>query len=149
MKIALVCTHGGHLTEILQLMDAFRDYEIFIATNHSSREDEVRRIANTYFTDNFGYSPWRIFKGFFWAFRILSHEKPKVIVSMGAEIAVPFFLLAKLFGIRTLFIESWCRVNNLSLTGKLVYPITDEFWVQWPQLLETCGSKAKYKGAIV
>lgn len=149
MKIGLVCTHGGHLTEILQLMDAFRDDEIFIATNHSSREDEVRRIANAYFTENFGYSPWRLFKGIFWAFRILSHEKPKVIVSMGAEIAVPFFFLAKLFGIRTLFIESWCRVNNLSLTGRLVYPITDEFWVQWPQLLEACGSKAKYKGAIV
>jgi len=32
------------------------------------------------------------------------------------------------------FIESFCRVQSLSLSGLLLYPIVDQFVVQWPQL---------------
>jgi UDP-N-acetylglucosamine:LPS N-acetylglucosamine transferase len=84
-----------------------------------------------------------------WAARILLRERPDVLISLGAEIAIPFFYLAKLFNIKTLFIESWCRISTLSKTGKLLYPIADEFWVQWPQLLSVAGPKAHYKGAVV
>jgi beta-1,4-N-acetylglucosaminyltransferase len=149
MKIGLVCSHGGHFTETLQILDAFQDHQIFFATYHSSRQEDVRRIAPAYFTDNIGVSVWRMFKASFWALGILLRERPQVLVSLGAEIALPFFYLAKLLGIKTIFIESWCRVENLSLTGKLVYPIVDEFWVQWPQLLEVCGPKAHYNGAVI
>jgi hypothetical protein len=33
------------------------------------------------------------------------------------------------------FIESFCRVQSLSLSGLLLYPLVDEFVVQWPQLV--------------
>lgn len=150
MKVCLVCSHGGHFTETLQIMQAFAGHEFFFATYHSSREADVLALApGSYFTDNIGMSVWRMLKAFPWALRILLKEKPQVVVSLGAEIAVPFFYCAKLLGIRTLFIESWCRVENLSLTGKLVYPIADAFWVQWPQLLKVCGRKAKFKGSVI
>lgn len=149
MKVCLVCSQGGHLTETLQILDGFRGHEIFFATYHSAREQEIRQITLAYFTDNIGTSIFRMLKAFFWAYGILRRERPQVIVSLGAEIALPFFYLGKLFGIRTIFIESWCRVNNLSLTGKLVYPIAEVFWVQWPQLLKVCGGKAQYKGQVI
>ena len=41
---------------------------------------------------------------------------------------------------KIVFVESWCRVNNLSLTGRLVRPIAHEFFVQWPSLLSSCPS---------
>lgn len=149
MKIGLVCSHGGHYTETLQLLEAFQGHRFFFATYHSPREDEVRRLAPSYFTDNIGASPWRMFTACFWALGVLRRERPDVLVSLGAEIALPFFYLAKLMGIKTIFIESWCRVENLSLTGRLVYPLVDEFWVQWPQLLKVCGPKARCNGAVV
>jgi len=149
MKICLVCSHGGHFTETLQILKAFQGHEIFFATYHSARESEVKEIAQAYFTLNIGTSVWRLFKAIFWASYILFKEKPDVIVSLGAEIALPFFYLGKLFGIKTIFIESWCRVENLSKTGQLVYPIADLFLVQWPQLLKVCGPKAQYKGAVI
>lgn len=149
MKVALVCSHGGHFTETVQILDAFADHDIFFATYHSSREEDVRAIAPAYFTDNIGASYRRMFLAFFWALDVLRREKPDVVVSLGSEIAIPFFVWAKLLGIRTLFIESWCRVENLSKTGRLLYPIADEFWVQWPQLQSVGGSKARYKGSVV
>jgi UDP-N-acetylglucosamine:LPS N-acetylglucosamine transferase len=149
VKILLVCSHGGHLTETLQLLPAFAGYEIVFATYHSAREDDVRANGRAYFTNNIGTSVWRMLLACFWAWHILWRERPDVVVSLGAEIALPFLYGARLFGARTLFIESWCRIQGLSLTGRLVYPIVDTFYVQWPQLLRACGPKARFFGAVV
>ena len=46
----------------------------------------------------------------------------------------------------SVFIESFCRVERLSMTGKILYhTIADLTLVQWPQLLQTYP-RAKYKG---
>lgn len=149
MKIALVCTHGGHLTETLQLLDAFEGHQIFFVTHQSARDDDVQRIAPAYLSTSIDAKPMRLLWAFFWSLGILIREKPNVILSLGAEIAIPFFLWGKLLRIKTIYIESWCRLEELSITGKLVYSLVDEFWVQWPQLLKFCGPKAKYNGAIL
>jgi UDP-N-acetylglucosamine:LPS N-acetylglucosamine transferase len=109
----------------------------------------VEAIATTYLIQNIGTNPVRLLLAFFWSFCILRREKPAVVLSMGAEIAIPFFYCARLLGINTVFIESWCRVQTLSRTAKLVYPVADVFWVQWPQLLDRCGPKAQFKGAVL
>jgi len=137
------------MTETLQILDAFAGHDILFTTYHSSRESEVQAIARTYFTKVIGFNVWRMFRAFTWAWSILRSERPDGIVSLGSEIALPFFYIGKLLGIKTIFIESWCRVHNLSMTGKLVYPVVDVFMVQWPQLLQVCGKKARYGGAVI
>ncbi len=149
MKVCLACSQGGHLTETLQIVDAFADHDIFFVTYHSMRDTEVKAVARAYFTTNIGTSVWRMFLAIFWALHILLRERPDVIVSLGAEIALPFFWLGKILRMKTIFIESWCRVENLSQTGRLVYRIADVFLVQWPQLLQVCGPKAQYRGAVI
>ena len=52
------------------------------------------------------------------------------MISTGAGIAVPGFLAAKLLGIRTVYIESYARVESLSLAGKICYHLADRFLVQ-------------------
>ena len=64
LKIALVCTHGGHLTETLQLLDTFKDHEIFFVTHHSIRDEEILHIAPAYFSDNIGERPVRFLFSF-------------------------------------------------------------------------------------
>ena len=149
MKIALVCTHGGHLTETLQILDAFKDHDFFIVTHHSSRDVDLPMVANVFFTTNISANFYRLLRVFLEALPILLREKPDVILSLGAEIALPFFFWGKLFRKKLIYIESWCRVNDLSRTAKIVYPFVDEFWVQWPNLLAVCGPKAKYHGAVI
>jgi beta-1,4-N-acetylglucosaminyltransferase len=149
MKICIVCSHGGHMTQTMQILEAFEEHEIFFVTYHSVRDTKIQNIAHTYFTDNLGTSIWRMFKAIFWAFRILNQEHPNVILSLGAEIALPFIYIGKVLRIKTIFIESWSRVENVSRTGKLVYFITDDFLVQWPQLLDKCGSEAHFEGSVI
>lgn len=145
MKICLVCSHGGHLTEMLQLMDAFKKHEVFFITYDSHR---TRELKNVYLFDNLGEMPLKLLSSLPRIFRILLKEKPAAVVSTGAEIAIPVFYTAKLFRIKTIFIESWCRVHEPSTTGKLIYPIADVFLVQWRQLLKRYGNKAEYKGGV-
>lgn len=149
MKIGLVCTQGGHLTQTLELLDAFRGYDFFIVTHDSPRNEDVTSAGRAYFLPYIGAHPDRLLLSFLWAWRIIRAEKPDVLLSMGAEIGLSFLTLGKLLGKRTIYIESWSRVENLSLTGRLVFPFVDVFWVQWPQLAKRCGGKAQYRGAVL
>lgn len=83
-----------------------------------------------------------LIRNFFLAFRILLKEKPDCILSTGAGIGVPFIYAGRILGIRTVYIETLTRVNTLSLTGRLVYYVADNFIVQWPELAE------KYNRAV-
>ena len=147
MKICLVCSHGGHLSEMLQLKEAFEGHETFFITYDSSRTRGL--MGRKYLLRNIGTNPLVMGQAFLSTFRILCREKPKLIVSTGSEIAIPAFYLAKVLRIKTIFIESWTRVDRPTGTGKIVYPVSDVFLVQWEHLLSKYGKKARYEGAIL
>ena len=65
------------------------------------------------------------------AWKLLHKEKPDLIISSGAAIAVPFFYIGKLLGVNLIYIEVFDRIDKPTLTGRIVYPITDKFIVQW------------------
>ncbi|KAL2911518.1 UDP-N-acetylglucosamine transferase subunit [Polyrhizophydium stewartii] len=59
--------------------------------------------------------------------------------------------MARLAGIvstRIVYVESFARVNSLSLSGKILYRIADCFVVQWPQLAARYP-KAVFRGRLV
>ena len=68
------------------------------------------------------------------AWKILRNEKPDLIISSGAAVAVPFFYLGRLFGVKTVYIEVFDRISKSTMTGKMVYPIADIFIVQWEEM---------------
>lgn len=68
------------------------------------------------------------------AIKVLRMERPDLIVSTGAAVAVPFFVVGRLLGAKTVYIEIIDRMDSATLTGKLVYRFTDIFVVQWPEM---------------
>ena len=68
------------------------------------------------------------------AFKVLKKERPDLIISSGAACAVPFFYVGKLFGAKLIYIEVFDRIDSSTLTGRLVYPITDRFIVEWEEM---------------
>lgn len=146
LKIGIVCSAGGHLTEVEQLLPALDGNDIFFVTYSGTRGQQL--TFRKYLFEDTGRRPLLLLIFAWRFFRILRDERPDVLISTGAEIAVPFFYMARLLRIRTVFIESWCRTKTASVTARLVYPVADEFLVQWPDLLERFGEKAKYKGSV-
>lgn len=52
------------------------------------------------------------------AWKVLKKERPDVIISSGAAVAVPFFYLGKLFGAKLVYIEVFDRIDKPTMTGK-------------------------------
>jgi UDP-N-acetylglucosamine:LPS N-acetylglucosamine transferase len=145
MKICLVCSDGGHLTELLLLQEAFAGHETFTITYDGPRTRGRKRV---YTVANFTQSKLRYFLDIPKMFFIIIKERPSLIVSTGAEIACPIFYFSKLLGIRNIYIETLTRIKEPSGTGKIVYPVTDVFLVQWEELLSKYGKKARYWGRV-
>lgn len=148
-KICLVCSSRGHLFAMNLLKEAWEPYERVWVTPGS--EDAMHFLEGEYIYKP--YSPTdrnlrNLLRNFFLALQILRKEKPSMLISTGAGVGVPFIYAAKLLGIRTVFIEAWTRVESLSMTGKLVYPVVDHLYVQYPELAEKY-KKAHYKGQYV
>ncbi|RKM59733.1 UDP-N-acetylglucosamine--LPS N-acetylglucosamine transferase [Butyrivibrio sp. XB500-5] len=76
------------------------------------------------------------------AFRVLKKERPDLVISAGAAVAVPFFYVGKLYGAKCIYIEVFDRIDKPTMSGKLVYPVTDRFIVEWEEM------KKVYPGAI-
>lgn len=147
MKIALVCSQGGHLTEMLFLIEAFEGHEIFFITYKNPRTSQFK--YRKYLIDDIGTDIKKMAKAFFKIFTILKKEKPDIIISTGSEIGIPSIILARLIRIKTIYIESWCRVKTKSGTGRILYYFSDHFLVQWPDLVKKYGKKARYQGAVI
>ncbi|WP_298459330.1 glycosyltransferase [uncultured Cellulomonas sp.] len=61
-------------------------------------------------------------------------ERPRVVVTSGAGLAVPFCLISRLLGARIVHVETMARVTSGSSTGRLLARFADAVLVQWPEL---------------
>ena len=59
------------------------------------------------------------------AFQLVRVERPDVVVSTSAGVAVPFLLAARVLGIRSAYVEVFDRIDSPSLTGRLCYLLAD------------------------
>lgn len=151
MKICFVASSGGHWEELCCLKEIAMENAAFYVTEKGGQTEGLL-CENTIYTfpqinrKEKGF--WKhFFKLFLSANKVLKLEKPDMVITTGALLAYPFCLLMKLRGGKVVYIESFARVHDKSLTGKLVYPIADEFFVQWESMLE-CYPKAKYMGGL-
>ena len=148
MKIGLVGSSGGHLTHLFMLKPTWSKYDRFWVT--FDKEDarsllENERMYSCYFPTNRNIK--NLIRNTFLAIKVLRKEKPDVLISSGAAVAVPFFYLGKLMGCKLIYIEVFDRIDKPTLTGKMVYPIVDEFIVQWEEM-KRVYPKAKNFGSI-
>jgi len=146
LKICLACSHGGHLTEMLQLREAFEGHDTFYFCYDA---DTTRRLPRAYLVPNMARNPIEFLKNLFRLFGIFRRERPDLIVSTGAEIAIPAAIIGKLFGAQLIYIECGAQVLRPSVTGRVLYWLADAFFVQWPELLQAYGKRARYAGSLV
>ena len=134
MKICFITSSGGHLTHLIQLKKWWQDKERFWVT--FEKEDSKSILRNEkkywcYFPSNRNIK--NLIKNTFLSIKILWKERPDIIVSTGAAPAIPFFYIGKLFGAKVVYIEVYDRIEKPTITGKVVYPISDLFVLQWEE----------------
>ncbi|XP_075038425.1 UDP-N-acetylglucosamine transferase subunit ALG14 isoform X3 [Mixophyes fleayi] len=136
VSLLVVAGSGGHTTEVLRLLSSlsksYTPTHYVIAETDKMSEDKIRSFENT--KDKGSSHPLILCNG------------------PGTCIPVCFSaLLLQILGINKIiivYVESICRVESLSLSGKLLYYFVDYFIVQWP-LLKDKYPNSIYLGRIV
>jgi UDP-N-acetylglucosamine:LPS N-acetylglucosamine transferase len=78
---------------------------------------------------------------------ILLIVRPDVLISTGSGLTLPPFLVARIFRIKTIFVESPSRVYNPSIAGRFLMGKVDLWLSSWPELAEKYPG-VEYRGMI-
>ena len=152
-KVIFVASSGGHLSEILKLKKLFNEYEYLLVTEET---EVTQKLKNEYKVDYLKYGPnknilkymWAVIYNVFKSIKVLIKFKPKTVISTGAQVGGIMCFFAKIFGKKVIYIESLAKVNSLSTTGKMIYPLANKFYVQWEELAHRY-KKAEYLGRLM
>ena len=144
LRVLLVCSSGGHLSQLLPLRPWWGGHErvwvTFPTLDARSKLADERVVWAAHPTTR---NIPNLIRNLGIALRQIRRVRPDVVVSTGAGVAVPFVWGARLFGIATVYVEVVDRIDGPTLTGRLCRPVTDLFLVQWQDQLRF------YRGSIL
>lgn len=153
-KVMFISSTGGHLNELMQLKEMFPKYDYTILTEKTKANEALTKMypGRIHFLiygtkDHRLTYPFKFLANCFKSFYYFCKINPKVIITTGTHTAVPMCYIAKCFGSKVVFIETFANRTTKTLAGKLVYPIADVFIVQWENMLKLYP-KAIYLGWI-
>lgn len=134
LRVVLVCSSGGHLDHLNRLRPWWEHHNRKWVTFPGADSESL--LADEEVT--WAYHPTtrnvpNLVRNLGLAWRTLRRERPDVVVSTGAGVAFPFFVLARLLGVATVYLEVYDRIDLPTLTGRLCYPLSRLFLLQWPE----------------
>lgn len=87
------------------------------------------------------------------SFKLIFSLRPQMLLCNGPGVCIPLVFAARLLSPNSLviFVESFCRTQTLSLSGKIIYHLrlADHFLVQWPKLVEQYDRASYLGGTLV
>ncbi len=149
-KTCLIYSSGGHYAEIKRALAGINfPHSYHVTFTIDSQAAQVDSVDRRIFITHPRRQATRLLKNTWESFLILLRERPRLIISTGADVAVPTIILGKLlFRCRVIFIESAGDITP-TLTGRIVYPFTDLFIVQWPEKLAFFPRAVLSKGLLL
>ena len=150
-KIAFIASSGGHFTQLMMLKPLMDEYDHIIITEKTDIGEGKPDGEKIYYVPQINRKDkiliFELIANAFCSLKIFIKEKPTVVISTGVLATIPFCLLAKLFGARLIYIESFAKVKSPTQTGKLLYKYADHFFVQWKSMQDVY-KKAIYAGGL-
>lgn len=142
-KVLFISSTGGHLNELMNLEPLFKNYDFTIITE----KDKTTEYLMKKYNGRIFYVPYStrskiisyiikyifvIIKSFFLFIKI----RPDIIISTGTHTAVPICYFSKIFGKKIIYIETYANITRKTITGKILYPISNLFIVHWKSMKE-------------
>lgn len=149
-KVCFAASSGGHLEQLMMLRPLMDKYDSFILTEKTQYAVDMGGTRAYYVKQVNRHEKTVVFsmvKNIFISLKIFLNEKPDIVICTGTLATIPMCLIAKAFGKKLIYIESFAKINSPTITGKLLYRFADRFYVQWKSMLEIYP-KAIYKGGI-
>jgi UDP-N-acetylglucosamine:LPS N-acetylglucosamine transferase len=157
MKILCIAGGGGHVEAAIRCLEAFEGHQVIMSTYARVHMLNFKhpRITRTYQMIGWGgrigirLAISQLFNTFYFTYIFLK-ERPSIIFSTGAELAIIPFYMCWLFGVKKrIFLDTATKPVVISKTARLIYPACNVLLVQWPELAGKLGRKVKYWGRVI
>lgn len=146
--ICIISSSGGHLTEVLEATRLLSERPKFYITKNLPHIKELLKKEEMYHIIDPHKNSIRYILNFIKSFFLYIKKRPKIIITSGAGIAIPFCVIGKIFGSKLIFIESGSRISYPSRTGTFLYKWADLFIIQSEKLRDVYPD-AQYKGMLI
>ncbi len=153
-RVLFIASTGGHLNELLQLSPMFKNLDYHLITEKTKSnmylKDKYKDKVNylIYGTKHHMLTyPFKLLANCFISLYLYLKIHPDYIITTGVHTAGPMCCIGKIFGSRVIYIETFANMVTKTATGKLLYPISDKFIVQWESMKELYP-KAEFGGWI-
>jgi UDP-N-acetylglucosamine:LPS N-acetylglucosamine transferase len=133
-RYLMVCSSGGHLAQLIAMRSWWSSHDVCWVTFPTADSRSLlagERMVDAYYPTTRNLK--NLVRNTLLAVRVLRRERPDVIVSTGAGVALPFFVLGRLLRIPTVYIEVFDRIDRAPLTARLCKPFTTRMLVQWDE----------------
>lgn len=151
MKVCLGASSGGHMTELLALINNTEGWpyqpSLFVTTRELWAK-KLREKGRTYIVGECDrHKPVKMMMTLIRAFFFVLKERPDIIITTGSLPIAIVCLVSKLFKTKILWIDSVAQIEELSMSGKLMLKYADVILTQWPEVA-TKYERVEYVGEL-
>lgn len=147
-RILLVSSSGGHFEQLKMLSKLSEKYDCKVVTEKTPVHDKA-----DFYVVQTGHKDKLVFLKMIWMFLqelyIFCYVRPSVIITTGTICSLPLAIIAKPFGTKFIYVESFAKRFEPTKSGAFVYKhnLADLFIIQW-ESLKKCYPNAVYGGCI-
>lgn len=151
-RILAAASTGGHWEQLMLLAPAFEGGAVTFACT-DPRQAEGRDLPGFVALSDYNQNqPLRLLRGLGETFRIVRRLRPDVVISTGAAPGLLCLLWGRVFGARTIWIDSIANSERLSLSGRLARKFCHVTLTQWEHLADgdgTPGQGPAFWGSVI
>jgi len=146
-RVLAVASGGGHWIELLRLRDAFEGNQTYYLTTMDGYQKDVGSSKYFVVRDASRWDKLGLIIMLMQILWVIIRVRPDVVITTGAAPGVFALRIGKLFGARTIWLDSIANADELSMSGELAGPHADLWLTQWSELERENGPV--FKGRIL
>lgn len=147
-KILAIASTGGHYVQLSNIINqtGYLSDDICLVRTKINKLDRPSKVNEVLVSDISRDTLWRlpilIFQLAFYMFKF----KPQWLITTGAMPGLIAIILARIFFIKTVWIDSIANTRKLSASGRVAQYLSHKTLTQWPELT---NSKVEYHGRVI
>ena len=146
-KVMAISSAGGHWEQLMLLKSGWSEEDAFYVNTMRGLAEKSGVTDHYVVADCNRNNPMSFVVCAKQILRILSDEKPDVVISTGAAPGLLALIFAKLSGKNTIWIDSVANAERLSLSGRIALTFVDLCITQWAHLAKDSGPR--YFGSVL
>lgn len=145
-KVIAIASAGGHWKELMLLEPVFEKFNVSFITTMDGLNDGGETQNTFVVKDSNQNEKLSVVISFIQILKLIYSIKPDCIISTGASPGALAMMIGRLYGCKTIWVDSIANSEELTLGGKIASYFADVTLTQWEHLAD--NKSVFYKGSL-